>query len=74
MRSCKALIIILLALIVMSEEFKCTEEFKNIKEVENTNTLPYNYKFTMDCMGEDCNNVDIYAKNIYLNPPSKTLN
>lgn len=68
MRCCKALIIILLALTVISEEFKCT------KEIESTNTLPYNYKFTMDCMGEDCDDVDIYAKNIYLNPPSKTVN
>ncbi|AVP55766.1 hypothetical protein DP145_11545 [Clostridium tetani] len=63
MRCRKGLILILLALIFISESM-CN---------------PCNHKFPLDCMDEDnkdnkeCGKVNIYTKNIYLTPNSQTL-
>lgn len=54
---CKGLILILLVLALISQ---------------NINNQ-YNYKFTLDCMDEDnneCNRINIYTQNIYLNSHS----
>ncbi|GAE01365.1 hypothetical protein CBO05C_1055 [Clostridium botulinum B str. Osaka05] len=68
MWACKAFIIILLASILLTLIF-----IKLIFISICTNTKPYNYKFTIDCMDKDnkeCTRVNLYAQNLYLNSHS----